>query len=86
MSVTMDIHCSFWDLLTLIKAGLFEVLLRPGGGGAIMAPRPPKISAVKRPDLRENLHACQVKCIEQYDNFNFLKKIPHLHIYGNLCK
>ena len=27
-----------------------------------------------------------MKCIEQYNNFNFLKKIPHLHIYGNLCK
>ena len=54
-----------------------------GGGGGIMAP---PLLGRETADLRENLHACQLKCIEQYDNFNFLKKIPYLHIYGNLCK
>ena len=55
------------------KAGLFEVLLWPGGG-AIMPPPPPY-------DLGRDLRQNFVKWIvlEQYDNLSFLKKItPYL--------
>ena len=41
----------------------------PGGGGGGQFD-PPKYL-----DHHENLHACQVKCIKYYGNFNSVKKI-----------
>ena len=45
---------------------MIKIDLRVGGGGVPLRSRPFY-------DRRENVHACKVKCIQNYGNFIFLK-------------
>ena len=47
----------------------------PGGGGGASKAPPPNDLGRETPDRRENVHTCQVKCIEYYGNFNLVKNL-----------